>query len=75
MCDRFLLPRHVGSHTYTAFGGIISSSGGWMRLYKELIMAGDSPHITVQRITTFQCSLRVLAGSGVLPGKPRRAYK
>ena len=28
-------------------------SGGWMMLCKELIMAGDIPHITMQRIRTF----------------------
>ena len=35
---------------------------GWL-LCKEVMMAVDSPDVSVQRITTFQCSLGVLAAS------------
>ena len=37
-----------------------------MLLCKELIVAEDSPHITMQRIITFECGFGVLAGVSVL---------
>ena len=33
-----------------------------MRLREEVVSAEDSPHMTLLRITTFYCSLGVLAG-------------
>ena len=41
----------MSSHTLS-LGGFISISGGWMLLHKEL-MVEESPHITMQRMTTF----------------------
>ena len=38
---------------HAVFRGFITSSGGWILLRKEFIMAEDSAHITVQSITTF----------------------
>ena len=35
------------------FGGFVRLSGEMMLLHKEFIVAEDSPHITMQRITTF----------------------
>ena len=37
-----------------------------MLFFEQLIRAEDSPHITVQHIKTFECSLLVVAGVGVL---------
>ena len=45
------------------FGRCISISGGWMlNLHKALAAAEASPHMTMQRATTLQSSLGVLAG-------------
>ena len=41
-----LVPSHGQSHTI--FQGFISISGGWKGSCKELIVAEDSPHVTVQ---------------------------
>ena len=51
---------------YAVFKGCISVSGGCMLLAKELIMVEDIPHVTMQCITSFKCSLCVLAGVSVL---------
>ena len=40
--------------------------GGWMLLRKELLAAEYSPHITMQRVTTFEYSLGLFAGVTVL---------
>ena len=53
----FITPTHGQPHTI--FGGFISISGGWM----ELIVSEDSPHITVQCITSY-CSLSVVLTEG-----------
>ena len=55
---------------YAIFRGFISISGEWVLLCKELITAEDSSYITIQCITTFQCSLGVLAGVSVLWHSP-----
>ena len=48
-----LWPCHLGSHTHV-FIGCIFISGRWMLLMscKELLMAENSPHITMQCMTT-----------------------
>ena len=50
----------------TVFEGFCFVSEGWMLLHKELIIDRDSPHIAMQHMTTFQCSLDVVAGVSVL---------
>ena len=37
----------------------------WMLLREELLMAEDSPHVTMQRMPTFHCSLSAVAGVSV----------
>ena len=62
-----VITRRMGSHIIIAFGGFISISEGLIPLCQELnVMAEDSPNLTVQRVTTFQCSLGVRAGVNVL---------
>ena len=46
-----ITPPHGQPHT--VFGGFISVSRVRMLLCKEPIMAEDSPHITMQCVTTF----------------------
>ena len=68
MCDRclkYLLPCHVWyRQTHTIFRGFISISGRWVLLYKKLNITagGKKPHITVQHIAMFWCSLGALVG-------------
>ena len=45
---------------HAVFRGFITISDAWMLSYKELIIAEGSPRITMQRVTTFECSLGVL---------------
>ena len=51
---------------HAVLGEFISVSGGWRLLWKELIIAEDSPHITMLHGSTFECSLGVVAGVNVL---------
>ena len=49
-CVTFLLPRHMGSHMGShmpSLEDLSPLSGGWILLCKELVMAGDVPHITM----------------------------
>ena len=39
--------------THATFGGFVSVCGGWMVLCRGLVMAEDSPHVTVQCNRTF----------------------
>ena len=50
---------------HAVFGYFISISRVWMLLWKELTMAEDSSHITMQLIT-FECCQGVLADVNVL---------
>ena len=45
LCNRFQLPRHVGSRTLSS-EGFISLSGEWGLLYQEVTMVEDNLHIT-----------------------------
>ena len=51
MAFNFSLRRHK-EQPHAVFGGFTSISGAWMLICKELIMAEDSPHITMQLIRT-----------------------
>ena len=55
---------------HAVFRGFITISEAWMLLYKELIIAEGSPRITMQRVTTFECSLGSLLGVEVLWHSP-----
>ena len=58
VCIPFLITLSQGQ-TYAVFGG-------WILLYKELIMAEYNSHMTIQRITAFSYSLGVLADVSVV---------
>ena len=61
---------------HVVFRGFISISRGWMLLCREFIMAENSPHVIVQRITTFYVSLAfllVLVCCDSQGGSPQRA--
>ena len=57
MRGRFFFITTPHRQSRSVFGGFISISGGGMLLCKEarssLIMAEDSPYVTMQRIATF----------------------
>ena len=50
---------------HAVLGEFISVSGGWRLLWKELIIAEDSPNITMLHVPTFECILGVVAGVNV----------
>ena len=58
--EYFITPPHW--QPQAVFRGFSSISGGWMLLCKELIMAEESPHMSMQCIASFCCSLGVPVG-------------
>ena len=57
---------------HTSFENLSPCTWGWMLLRKELIMAEDSPHISMQHMTKLKCRLSVVVGvSVVTQPKPR----
>ena len=66
LCVPYFTKLPHGQPPHAFFGGFILISGGWMLLCKELTMAKDHPHITMQRITALYRSLGVVGGVSVL---------
>ena len=49
----------------------LTITGRWILLFKEVIMADDSPHITMQSIITFECSLVFLLCHCAVTAQPK----
>ena len=54
----------------STFTQLLSSVFCFVLFCKELIVAEDSSHVTVLRMTTFKCGRSVLAGGSVLCDSP-----
>ena len=59
----FVIPPHRQPHT--VLGGLISLSGGWILLCKELLMAEDSLHITMQGIERIKYKVSCMCFSAI----------
>ena len=64
MCDRFYITPHVGTHAPSSEDGPPFLEGGCSS--RTVVMAEDSPPITMQLILTSSCSLCILADVSVL---------
>ena len=60
-CQLWRICHHSGQ-THASFGGFVTIVGGLMLLCKELFMDEGSQCIITWHMTTFLCSLGVLAG-------------